>query len=53
MVSGIMGFVSSTNTGSIAQMHVTMWGLIVLYVIKAALFFAGIDYLMKNKLNLE
>lgn len=53
MVSGIMDFVSSTNTGSIAQMHVTMWGLIVLYVIKAALFFAGTNYLMKNKLNLE
>ncbi len=53
MVSGIMGFVSSTNMGSIAQMHLAMWGFIAICVVKGALFFAGTNYLMKNKLNLE
>lgn len=53
MLTGILGFVSSSNMGSMTQMHVAMWSLIGLYVVKAVLFFAGTNYLMKNKLNLE
>lgn len=49
------GFFSifSAGSGSVASLHAAMWMMIAVCVVKAALFFAGTNYLMKNKLNLE
>lgn len=41
------------STGSLSSMHLVIWIFIALAVVKAVIFFAGTNYMMKNKLNLE
>ena len=50
MSYGILNFF---NTDSLTGMHVFFWTLIAVYAVKAALFFAGTNYILKNRLNLE
>lgn len=50
MSYGIFNFLS---TDSLTGMHVFFWTLIAVYAVKAALFFAGTNYILKNRLNLE
>ena len=47
------GFFGLFNASSVAGLHAAMWVMIAGYAVKAVLFFAGTNYLMKNKLNLE
>ena len=47
------GILNLFNTDSLTGMHVFFWTLIAVYAVKAALFFAGTNYILKNRLNLE